>query len=146
MKKPWLFLILFFIFSCDSEETVPIYDYYKNIPVIRGWTADEKPTSFLIEVVLVYRENNEDLKTMINQLKNPFIDNLRRYFTSLKEEEFVLENQPKMKREAVAMLNELLLDSMIPKEADKLRESKSLEELDLILDMNIMQIQIFDLD
>lgn len=141
-----IFFITFLFLSCESEETVPIYDYYKNIPVIRGWTSDEVSRNFMIDIVLVYREDNTDLRTMINQLKEPFIDVLRKYFTSLKEEDYRLENQTKIKREAVDALNEVLLNSMTPRKADKLKEAKNLEELDLILDINIMQLQIFNLD
>lgn len=146
MKKLIIFFITLSLFSCKDEETVPIYDYYKNIPIIRGWTSDDVPQNFMIEIVLVYREDNIDLRTMINQLKEPFIDALRRHFTSLTEDDFRLENEKRIKREAVDALNEVLLNAMAPKRADKLRKAETLEELDLILDINIMQLQIFNLD
>jgi len=125
---------------------VPIYDYYKNIPIIRGWTSDEVSMNYMIEVILVYRENNGDVQTYLNVLRPKLIDCLRGYFSSLKEADFAFENQDIVKKVAVNKLNEIILDSMVPKEADKLRKKRSLEELDLILDLNIMQLQIFNLD
>lgn len=147
MKKfPFYTIILIALLSCSSKETVPIYDYYKNIPVIRGWTSDGIQKNFMIEVFLVYRENNSDLQTRINLLKPSFIDALRGYFSSLKEKDFVFENQNYIKGEVVSMLNDIILDSMIPKKADKLRNIDDLEELDLLLDINIMQLQLFNLN
>ena len=132
--------------SCSSKEEVPIYDYYKNIPILRGWTNDEKPMNFIIEVVLVYREGNSELRTMINALKPVLIDTLRHYFATLKEADYSLDNQDKLKMDAVVALNEVILKSMTPKKADKIRALGSLEEQDLLLDMNIMQLQIFSLN
>ena len=132
--------------SCSSKDEVPIYDYYKNIPILRGWTNDEKPKNFIIEVVLVYREGNGELRTIVNELKPLLIDVLRHYFATLKEVDYNLENQDKLKRDAVSALNEVILKSMAPKKADKIRALKSLEEQDLLLDINIMQLQIFSLD
>lgn len=147
MKKSFFYITFIFAFlSCSSKESVPIYDYYKNIPIIRGWTNDEAKKNFMIEVVLVYRENNSDLQTRINQLKPSLLDCLRGYFSSLKEEDFSVENQPQIKHDAVLLLNEVILKSMTPKKADKLRAIESLEEKDLLLDVNIMQLQIFSLD
>lgn len=147
MKKPIFFaIIILILLSCRSKETIPIYDYYKNIPIIRGWTADEDNKNFMIEVILVYREKNNDLQTKINLLKPSLIDALRGYFSSLKEEDFVVENQLKIKKEAVILLNDIILKSMSPKKAEKLIGIKDLEELDLLLDINIMQLQIFNLN
>lgn len=145
-KNIFLLLILSIFLGCTEQETVPIYDYYKNIPIIRGWTSDEKPQNLIIEVVLVYRENNSELRTALNILKPKLIDTLRGYFTSLEEKDYLLENQKNIKAEAVRRLNEVVLDSFSPKKAEKLRKKKSLEELDLLLDINIMQLQIFTLD
>ncbi len=147
MKK-YLFytLISIALLSCSSKETVPIYDYYKNIPVIRGWTSDDVQSNFMIEVFLVYRENNSELQNRINLLKPSLIDALRGYFSSLKEKDFVIENQNNIKKEAVSLLNDIILDSMIPKKAEKLRIIDDLEELDLLLDINIMQLQLFNLN
>lgn len=146
MKKITLLSLLLLLFSCSSKETHPIYDYYKNIPIIRGWTSDDKPKNFMIEVVLVYRENNSELQTTVNILKPSLTDSLRRYFSSLKEDDYLLENQDNIKKEAVHILNELILSSMTPKKAEKLRKIKDLDKLDLLLDINIMQLQIFNLD
>ncbi|MBN2619284.1 MAG: hypothetical protein JXR64_13310 [Spirochaetales bacterium] len=145
-KCKYISIILLFLISCTKTETVPIYDYYKNIPIIRGWTSDIEEKNYMIEVVLVYRENNTDLQTRINQLKPLLIDALRRYFSSLREIDFSFENQGKIKKEAVEILNEIVLESMIPKKADKIRQIKDLEEKDLLLDINIMQLQIFNLN
>lgn len=134
------------IFSCSKGDEVPIYDYYKNIPVLRGWTVDPVPRNYMIEVVLVYRENNSDLRTKINQLKPNLIDALRQYFSQFTEEDFEIDNQDRLKSDAVLLLNEIILDSMTPKNADKLRGITDLEELDLLLDINIMQLQIFSLN
>lgn len=147
MKKI-LILLLFplLLLGCSKKDTVPIYDYYKNIPIIRGWTTDEYPQNIIIEVVLVYRENNSELRTVINIIKPLLIDSLRGYFTSLKEEDYLIENQENVKRGAVILLNEVILDSLSPKKAAKVREKKSLVERDLLLDIDIMQLQIFSLD
>ncbi len=139
------FIVLVFL-SCSSKQEVPIYDYYKNIPTIRGWTNDDEPRSFMIEIVLVYRERNVDLKDRLNALKPSIMDELRSYLSLLKEEDYILENQPRIKEEAVHMINKLLLDSMTPKIADTLRDIDDLAELDLLLDVNILQLQIFNLN
>ncbi len=147
MNKNLIYLfVCFVLLSCSSKETVPIYDYYKNIPIIRGWTSDPVQKNYMIEVVLVYREGNGDLQTKINLLKPPLIDALRGYLSSLKEDDFTVDNQPKLKSELVERLNNIILDSMAPKSADKLREITDLEKLDLLLDLNIMQLQIFNLN
>lgn len=145
-KKLFLLALIISIFSCSKRDEVPIYDYYKNIPVLRGWTIDPDPRNYMIEVVLVYRENNSDLRTKINQLKPNLIDALRQYFSQFTEEDFDISNQDRLKSDAVLLLNEIILDSMIPKEAEKLRGITDLEELDLLLDINIMQLQIFSLN
>lgn len=147
MKKNLFYVsLLLFLLSCTPKQTVPIYDYYKNIPIIRGWTSDLEQKNFMIEVVLVYREGNTELQTSINLLKPSLLDALRGYFSSLKEDDYVIENQANIKRQAVIMLNNIILDSMIPKKADKLRGIEDLEKLDLLLDINIMQLQIFNLN
>lgn len=147
MKKATILLIFFTVLmGCTKKETVPIYDYYKNIPVMRGWTDDEIPKNMIVEVVLVYRENNNELRTSLNILKPRLIDALRNYFARLKEEDYLLENQENIKMEAVMILNEVILDSYSPKKAEKLRKRVGLEELDLLLDIDIMQLQIFSLD
>jgi len=147
MKKYSFYVtLIFLLLTCSSKEKIPLYDYYKNIPIIRGWTSDIEQKNFIIEVVLVYRENNSDLQNRINQLKPSLIDALRGYFSSLKEEDYVIENQSTIKKEAVNILNEIILESMVPKKADKLRKIKNLEELDLLLDINILQLQIFNLN
>ncbi|MGL1893766.1 MAG: hypothetical protein OCD02_19170 [Spirochaetaceae bacterium] len=147
MKK-YIFLAILSIFflSCSENQTEPIYDYYKNIPVLRGWTNDIYKVNYMIEVVLVYREGNNDLQTKINLLKPTFIDALRAYYSSLKEIDFVIENQLTIKSTSVKLLNELILDSMIPKKADILRKIDDPLEKDLILDVNIMQLQLFPMD
>lgn len=145
-KRLFLLALIFTIFSCSENDEVPIYDYYKNIPVLRGWTVDPEPRNYLIEVVLVYRENNSDLRTKINQLKPNLIDALRLYFSTFTEEDFDISNQDRLKYNAVVLLNEIILDSMIPKKAEGLRHITDLEELDLLLDLNIMQLQIFSLN
>lgn len=145
-KKIFLSTLLILLLSCSSKETVPIYDYYKNIPIIRGWTQDESQKTFIIDIVLVYRENNSDLQTKINSLKPSLIDGLRAYFSSLYEVDFSFENQVNIKKESVRLLNEIILDSMIPKKADKIRKLETLEERDLLLDVNILQLQIFSLN
>lgn len=141
-----LLLLLSAFLSCSSKDTVPIYDYYKNIPIIRGWTQDETQKSYIIEVVLVYRENNSDLQTKINLLKPLLIDGLRGYFSSLYEKDFISENQDNVKYNAVLLLNEIILKSMTPKKVDKLHKIESLEELDLLLDIDILQLQVFNLN
>lgn len=141
-----LLIVTFTILSCSSKETIPIYDYYKNIPIIRGWTQDESQRNYMIEVVLVYREDNSDLQTKINILKPSLIDALRSYFSSLYEVDYVHDNQLNIKLEAVKILNEIILESMTPKKADEIRKVESLEEKDLLLDINIMQLQIFKLN
>ncbi len=147
MNKIFLSVLLFFSFAgCSSKETVPIYDYYKNIPIIRGWTSDEDPRNYIIEVVLVYREKNSDLQTKINQLNPSLIDAMRGYFSSLRDEDFVLDNEENIKKKVVSILNDIILNSLSPKNAEKLRGETDLEKLDLILDINIMQLQVFHLD
>ncbi len=147
MNKIVIFLLFtLFLTSCEKKESVPIYDYYKNIPTIRGWTRDEDQKNYMVEIVLVYREDNSDLQTKINQLKPLLIDALRGYFSSLKEDEYILENQVKIKKNAIGLLNNIILDSMTPKKAEKLRDITDLEELDLLLDINIMQLQLFNLN
>lgn len=147
MNKNLILLPLLIAFlSCSSKETVPIYNYYKNIPIIRGWTQDEDQRTFMIEVVLVYRENNSALQTMINTLKPSLIDGLRSYYSSLYEKDYVYENQEEIKKESVRRLNNIILKSMTPKKADKIRGKETLEEMDLLLDINIMQLQIFSLN
>lgn len=146
MNKNIILLALLVFFSCSSKETVPIYDYYKNIPIIRGWTQDESQKTYMIEVILVYREKNSDLQSKINDLKPTLTDGLRAYFSSLYEEEYSFENQDNIKKESVKLLNNIILDSMSPKKADKIRKMESLEERDLLLDINIMQLQIFSLN
>ena len=144
MKKMLLLIILSTLFlGCSKKRAFPIYDYYKNIPVIRGWTNDDKPKNFMIEVVLVYRENNSELRTVINTIKPTLIDSLRKYLSSLKEEDYLLSNQDNVKKEAVLRLNEVILRSMSPKKADKIRKQ---DVQDLLLDINILQLQIFSLD
>lgn len=145
-KKLFLLALVTLFFSCSEGNEVPIYDYYKNIPVLRGWTIDPEPRNYMIEVVLVYRENNSDLRTKINQLKPNLIDALRLYFSQFTEEDFEVVNQDRLKREAVLLLNDIILNSMTPKKADQLRGITDLEELDLLLDINIMQLQIFTLN
>lgn len=145
-KKIFLPLLLLLTISCTKDDAVPIYDYYKNIPIIRGWTRDEEPKNLIIEVVLVYRENNNELRNVINDMKPQLIDSLRGYFSTLKEEDYLLKNQEKVKREAVDRLNNLIMTSFSPRKAEKLRNKKDLEELDLLLDIDIMQLQIFSLD
>jgi len=147
MKKLILIICTFFLFTgCEPEKKEPIYDYYKNLPLIRGWTRDEPQRNFTIDVVLVYRENNPVVRGMVINLKEQFIDALRLYFTSLKEENFSLENQPQLKRGAVNAVNEVILRGMSKKEADAYRSKSTLEEMDLILDVNFSKLQIFVLD
>lgn len=145
-KNLFLMLLLVLFLSCSGKEAVPIYDYYKNIPVIRGWTSDSSKINYMIEVFLVYREDNNDLQTKINLLKPNFIDALRGYYSSLKEDDYLVENQPEIKRKSVELLNDIILDSMIPKKADKIRAIENTIERDLILDINIMQLQLFNME
>ena len=147
MNKITLFSLVFiFLVSCSGKDEVPIYGYYKNIPILRGWTNDKVPQNYIIEVVLVYRDKNTSLQTRINSLKPVLIDKLRYYFSTLYEKDFLLENQEQLKLNAVNMLNSVILDYIKPKKAEKIRSMKTLKEKDLILDIDILQMQIFNLD
>ena len=141
-----LSLTLLLFLSCSEKPKIPIYGYYKNIPILRGWTNDEIPQNFIVEVILVYRDKNTELQTRINNLKPVIIDGLRFYFATLSENDYRLENQEKLKLGAVNALNDIILDYMKPKKAEKIRSIKNLKDKDLILDIDILQLQIFKLD
>ncbi|OQY38026.1 MAG: hypothetical protein B6229_07055 [Spirochaetaceae bacterium 4572_7] len=147
MNKMAIFPLIFLFFvSCSGKDNTPVYGYYKNIPILRGWTNDEVPQNYIIEVVLVYRNKNTDLQTRINSLKPILIDKLRYYFSTLSEDDYLLENQEELKLGAVTILNNVILDYVKPKKAEKIKNMKNLEEQDLILDIDILQLQIFNLN
>lgn len=130
--------------ACSSKEENPVRAYYKNIPAIRGWTKDEKPLVLTIEINVAYRRGNNKLQTELNRLKPQLTEALRKYFTNLKAADFLVENEAVLKAGAIEALNEVVLNSRSPEDADKIRRMEDPEDRDLVLDIKILTLQLYE--
>ncbi|MBB6482601.1 flagellar basal body-associated FliL family protein [Spirochaeta isovalerica] len=98
--------------SCGEKEN-PINSYYKNIPMIQGMTRDEKPKVYNVKVDLGYPQGDKKIQTELNKRKNQLTDVIRTLLSSLKEEQFLIENQPELRQMIKEAVNEVLIEGNV---------------------------------
>ena len=114
MKK-YLFLFLFISFlliSCGEKEN-PINSYYKNIPMIQGMTRDMKPKVYNVKVDLGYENGNKKIQTELNKRKHQLTDIVRTLLSTMKEEQFLIDNQDSLRQIIKEEINEVLIEGEI---------------------------------
>lgn len=103
---------LMVLFSC-AKDANPINAYYKNIPLIQGMTRDEKPKVYTLKVDLGYGQGEKKLQTELNKRKEQLTDIIRTYLSTLKEEDFLIENQPRLREAIRKEVNKVLIEGEI---------------------------------
>ncbi len=108
----FLFLVVLFSQSCGEEEN-PIDAYYRNIPMIQGMTKDIKPKVYNIKVDLGYKQGDKKVQTELNERKDQLTDRIRSLLSSFPEEQFLIHNQPELKKKIMDAINEMLINGEI---------------------------------
>lgn len=93
--------------------------------MIQGMTRDEKPKVFNIKVDLGYELGNKKTQTELNKRKDQMTDLIRSLLSTLNEEQFLIENQPLLKKIIKDKINGVLIDGEI-------------------VEVYLMELQVFD--
>lgn len=93
------------------EAKTPTYDWYDNIPEIRGRTADQAPTTYIIKVNLGYDQGDKEVQSELIARTPRMRDMLRNYFSKKTAEE--LKNEDRMKAEIKEMVNRILSNGQV---------------------------------
>lgn len=95
------------------EAKIPMYDWYDNIPEIRGRTADKAPATVIVKVNIGYDEGDKEVQSELIKRTPRLRDMLRSYFTSKTAEELQPEYEELLKNELKERINRIMVNGKI---------------------------------
>ncbi len=101
--------------STDYAGKEPMYDWYGNVGEIRGRTADEVPTTVMVEVKLGYPQQDKQMQTELIARTPQIRDIIRQFFTSKRSSELRPENEDNLKLELRDKINDILTAGKVRK-------------------------------
>ncbi|MFP4375883.1 MAG: flagellar basal body-associated FliL family protein [Spirochaetales bacterium] len=98
----------------EYEAEAPVYQWYSQIGELRGVTADEVRTSYIITPHLGYDQENEDLTTELIARRLQFVDIFGQYFGGRTSDELVgVENRARAEAELLNAVNRILRSGQV---------------------------------
>ncbi len=95
------------------EAKTPMYEWYDNIPEIRGRTADKAPTTVMVKVNIGYDMGDKEVQSELISRTPRLRDLLRNYFTKKTAAELQPEYEEQLKAELKEMINRIMVSGKI---------------------------------
>lgn len=95
------------------EAKTPKYEWYDNIPEIRGRTADKTPATVIVKVNIGYDEGDKEVQSELIARTPRLRDLLRNYFTSKTAAELQPQHEEELKTEIREMINRIMSDGKV---------------------------------
>jgi len=97
----------------EYEGTTPTYEYYDNIPEIRGRTADKTPATVIVKVNVGYDMGDKEVQSELIARTPKLRDMLRNYFTKKTMAELQPQYEEQLKEEIKEMINRIMSNGKI---------------------------------
>ena len=99
--------------SVDYAGKAPKYDWFSALGEIRGRTADETPSTFIVDVRVGYEKNNKTVQTELTERTPQIRDIIRQFFTSKKAEQLKPGFENDLKAELTEKINAVMTDGKV---------------------------------
>ena len=99
--------------STDYTGKAPVYSWFNNVGEIRGRTADETPSTFILVVQIGYDLNNKSIQNELVNRTPQIRDITRQFFTAKKATELKPERENDLKIELAERINSIMTTGKI---------------------------------
>ena len=99
--------------STDYAGKAPKYDWFTNLGEVRGRTADEAPSTIIVDVRIGYPKGQKAVQTELIDRTPQIRDIIRQFFTSKKAAQLKPENENDLKAELTEKINAIMTDGKI---------------------------------